>query len=88
MNSEAVCLKLASKHFDEQIFQELLSEGDKNGLEYVKQVWEPTEVSTSVSMESSESCGYVKKIRLLNHINKYLDSSLHSSMIKRLRELQ
>ncbi|CAD8076914.1 unnamed protein product [Paramecium sonneborni] len=88
MNFEAVCLKLSSKHFDELIIQELLSEGDKSKLDYVKQVWEPAEVSTSVSIESSESCGYAKKIRLKNHIDKYLDSSLHSSMIKRLREIQ
>ncbi|CAD8136009.1 unnamed protein product [Paramecium octaurelia] len=88
MNSEAVCLKLASKHFDEQIIQELLCDGDKTELEFVKQVWEPAEVSPSVSIESSESCGYAKKIRLKNHINKYLDSSLHSSMLKRLREIQ
>ncbi|CAD8054656.1 unnamed protein product [Paramecium sonneborni] len=88
MNSEALCLKLASKHFDELIIQELLCEGDKSELDYVKQVWEPAEESTSVSIESSESCEYAKKIRLKNHIEKFLDSQLHSSMIQRLREIQ
>jgi hypothetical protein len=36
MNSEAVCLKLASKHFDEEIISELLKEGDKTELEFAK----------------------------------------------------
>lgn len=36
MNSEAVCLKLASKHFDEQIIKEILCDGDKTELEFVK----------------------------------------------------
>lgn len=75
MNSEAISLRTAAKNINDEIMQEIINSGDKGELDYTKQVWEPSESST-VSTESSLSCGYAKKIKIGNYITKFLDSSL------------
>ncbi|CAD8078839.1 unnamed protein product [Paramecium sonneborni] len=87
MNSEAINLRTAAKKTNDEIIKEIIDSGNKNEFDFIRQVWEPNETSTSASVESSLSAGYVKKIKIGTYINKFLDSQLQPQVYYKLKEL-